>query len=103
MLPNSVQTQTAAASVVAGLAGFAAGHGWLGLGVGDWTTLLGAAVAVGAIVWPIIATRLQALKTQVGNSGAVVLTNRASAEASSSPNVIEATPSVAAAVGKPAA
>lgn len=103
MLPNSTQAQTAAASVVAGLAGFAAGHGWLGLGIGDWSTILGAAVAVGAVVWPVVVTRLQALKTTVGNSGAVVLTNRASAEASSSPNVIEATPTVAAAVGKAAA
>lgn len=85
---NSMQTQTSAAAIVAGLAGFAAGHGWLGLSVTDWTTLMTAAAAVGAVVWPLVATRLQAAKTAVGNSGAIVVTNADSAKASPSPNVV---------------
>ena len=66
MLPNSTQTQTVGASIVAGLAGYAFGHGWLGLSLSDWTTIFGSAMAGGARVWPLAVTRMQDLKTTLG-------------------------------------
>lgn len=97
---NNTQTQTGAASLVALIAGFAAGHGWLGLGLADWTTLLGAIAAVGAILWPVIQTRAQKLKDQVGKMPATtVVTDKASADAlPNNPDVIAVTPQIAAAV-----
>lgn len=96
MLPNSTQLQTTASTLVAGFAGYAAGHGWLGLDVGSWT-----AVALGAIaLWPAVVTRLQSLKNTVGNSGAKVITSPASADAlPNNANVIAATPAVINIVG----
>lgn len=97
---NNTQTQTGAASLVALIAGFAAGHDWLGLGLADWTTLLGAIAAVGAILWPVIQTRAQKLKDQVGKMPATtVVTDKASADAlPNNPDVIAVTPQIAAAV-----
>lgn len=96
---NSTQVQTTSAALVAGAAGFAAGHGWLGLDAGTWGqvfTALGVAVVA---VWPAVVTRLQSLKNTVGNSGAKVITDAASANAlPDNPNVIAATPAIAAAV-----
>lgn len=96
---NKTQLQTTAASLVGVAAGYAAGHGWLGLSVTDWTTILGAAVAAGAVLWPAVVTRMQSLKDTVGNSGAKVITDAASANAlPKNPNVIAATPEIVAAV-----
>lgn len=90
MLPNSTQAQTTAATVVAGAAGYAAGHGWLGLDNSAWGLIFTALTILVPAVWPAVVTRLQALKTTVGNSGALVVTNAASATASPSPNVVPA-------------
>lgn len=99
MLPNSTQLQVTTAAVVSGAAGFAAGHGWLGLGVGDWGTIFGALAMLAPILWPAVVTRLQSLKNTVGNSGAVVITSAASANAlPDNPNVVAATPAVTAAI-----
>lgn len=98
---NSMQTQTSAAAIVAGLAGFAAGHGWLGLSVTDWTTLFTAAAAIGAVAWPVVATRLQNAKDAVGKSGALVVTTRESADAlPNNPNVVQAGPAAATAAAQ---
>lgn len=89
---NSMQTQTGMAGVLGVLAGYCAAHFQAaGLSVSDWTILLSAAGSVAAVVWPLVATRLQAAKTAVGNSGAVVITNAESAKASPSPNVVSPT------------
>lgn len=96
---NKTQLQTTAASLVGIAAGYAAGHGWLGLSVTDWTTILGSVVAAGAVLWPAVVTRMQSLKDTVGNSGAKVITDAASANAlPKNPNVIAETPAIVAAV-----
>lgn len=96
---NKTQLQTTAASLVGVAAGYAAGHGWLGLSTGDWTTIIGAAVAAGSILWPAVVTRMQSLKDTVGASGAKVITDAASANAlPKNPNVIAETPAINAAV-----
>lgn len=74
---NSTQIQTTSAALVAGLAGFAAGHGWLGLNAEQWGAIFVALIAA----WPAVVTRLQSLKNTVGKSGALVVTNTASANA----------------------
>lgn len=92
---NSTQLQTTTATWVAGAAGYAAGHGWLGLDAGAWTAVLVAGIAV----WPAVVTRLQSLKNTVGHSGAKVITDEVSANAlPNNPNVIATTPAIAAAV-----
>lgn len=97
---NKTQLQTTAASLVGIAAGYAAGHGWLGLSVTDWTTVIGAAFAAGSVLWPLIVTRAQSLKDTVGKMPATtVITDKASADAL--PNnaaVIASTPAIAAAV-----
>lgn len=99
---NKTQLQTTAASLVGVAAGYAAGHGWLGLGVGDWTTIIGSLVAVSAIVWPVIVTRAQSLKDTVGKlPSTTVITDKASADAL--PNnkyVIAVTPAISDAIKK---
>jgi len=89
---NGTQVQTTASTLVAGFAGYAAGHGWLGLDVGAWTAIGVAALAV----WPAVVTRLQSLKNTVGNSGAIVVTSPESANATPNPKVV--TPGQAAAI-----
>lgn len=101
MLPNSTQAQTTLASLVGVAAGFAAGHGWLGLDAASWGTIFAGLFATAAVVWPAVVTRLQSLKNTVGNNGAKVITDAASANAlPNNPNVIAATPEIAAAVAK---
>lgn len=87
MIPNATQAQTTTSSLIAGLAGYAAAKGWLGLDTGAWTALIVAGIAA----WPAIVTRVQALKNTVGKSGAIVVTNSASANAlPNNPNVVAA-------------
>lgn len=89
MLPNATQVQTTTASVIAAAAGYAAGHGWLGLGAADWGSIFGSVVLLGSALWPLVVTRVQALKNQVGKSGALVVTSADSAKAlPDNPNVV---------------
>ncbi len=99
---NKTQLQTSAASLVGVLAGYAAGHNWLGLSVGDWTTILGGLVSIGAVIWPLVAARAQSLKDTVGHMDrTTVVTDAASANAlPNNPDVIAATPEIVAAVKK---
>ena len=99
---NKTQLQTTAASLVGIAAGYAAGHGWLGLDVGDWTTIIGGVVAIGAVLWPAIVTRAQSLKDTVGHlKGTTVVTDAASAHAlPNNKDVVAATPEIVAAIQK---
>lgn len=101
-LTNSTQVQVGSATLIALFAGFAAGHNWLGLSVSDWTTLATAALAGGAILWPVIATRGKALKNTVGNMDhTTVVTDAASAAAlPKNKDVVAVTPAIAAAIEK---
>lgn len=102
MLPNKTQLQTTTAAIVAGAAGYAAGHGWLGLGVGDWTTVIGGVAAVGAVLWPVVVTRAQSLKDTVGKlANTTVVTDKASADAlPNNKDVVAVTPAIAAAINE---
>lgn len=97
---NKTQLQTSTAALVGVAAGFAAAHGWLGLGVGDWTTILGGLAAAGAVVAPAIVTRAKALKDTVGKMpSTTVVTDKATADAlPDNPDVIAATPAIVAAI-----
>lgn len=97
---NKTQLQTSAASLVGVLAGYAAGHNWLGLDLGAWTTILGALVSIGAVVWPLVAARAESLKDTVGKMDkTTVVTDAASAAAlPNNPDVIAATPAIVQAV-----
>jgi hypothetical protein len=99
---NKTQLQTTAASLVGVAAGYAAGHGWLGLNVADWTTILGGLVAIGAVLWPALVTRAESLKDTVGKMPkTTVVTDAASANAlPNNPDVITATPEIVAAIKK---
>lgn len=99
---NKTQLQTTLASLVGIAAGYAAGHGWLGLSVGDWTTILGSLGAIGAVMWPAIATRAQALKDTTGSlPNTTVVTDAASANAlPDNKDVVAVTPEIAAAIRK---
>lgn len=99
---NKTQLQTTAASLVGIAAGYAAGQGWLGLSAGDWTTILGAVVAAGSVLWPAIVTRATSLKDTVGKMDhTTVVTDKASAAAlPDNPDVIAATPKLAVAVAE---
>jgi hypothetical protein len=99
---NKTQLQTTAASLIGVAAGYAAGHGWLGLSVGDWTAVLGAVVAAGSVLWPAIVTRASSLKDTVGNMPATtVVTDAASAAAlPDNKDVVAVTPEIAAAIKK---
>ena len=97
---NKTQLQTSTAAFVGVAAGFAAGHGWLGLGLGDWTTIFGGLFAAGAVAAPAVVTRAKALKDTVGKMPATtVVTDRATADAlPDNPDVIAATPAIVAAI-----
>lgn len=99
---NKTQIQTALAALVGVGAGYAAGHGWFGLSITDWTTILTALGTVGAIVWPIIITRAESLKDTVGKMPqTTVVTDKASAEAlPNNKDVVAITPEIAAAIKK---
>lgn len=99
---NKTQLQTTAASLIGVAAGYAAGHGWLGLSVGDWTTILTSGIAVAAVIWPAIVTRAQSLKDTVGKLPATtVVTDPASASAlPNNPDVVAATPKIVQAVNE---
>jgi hypothetical protein len=99
---NKTQLQTTAASLVGVAAGYAAGHNWLGLGVGDWTTIIGAIVAAGSVLWPALVTRAQSLKDTVGRMDkTTVVTDAASAAAlPDNKDVVAVTPEIAAAIKK---
>ena len=99
---NKTQLQTTLASLVAAAAGYAAGHDWLGLGIGDWTTVFGAVAAAGAVLWPVMVTRAESLKDTVGKMAATtVVTDKATADAlPNNPDVIAATPEIIAAIKK---
>lgn len=99
---NKTQLQTTAASLVGVAAGYAAGHDWLGLGVSDWTTILGCLIGAGTILVPAIVTRAKALKDTVGNMrNTTVITDKASADAlPNNPDVIAATPAIVDAINK---
>src|SRR5947209_19740026 len=99
---NKTQLQTTAASLVGVAAGYAAGHGWLGLSVGDWTTLLTSAAAIGAVIWPVLVTRATSLKDTVGNlPNTTVVTDKASADAlPNNPDVVAVTPEISKAIQK---
>jgi hypothetical protein len=101
-LVNKTQLQTTAAALVGVAAGYAAGHGWLGLSVGDWTTILTATVTIGAVLWPAIVTRAQSLKDTVGKlPNTTVVTDSASAAAlPDNKDVVAATPEIVAAIEK---
>lgn len=102
---NSTQAQTSGAALIALVAGYAAGHGWLGLSLSDWTTLITMVAGAGAILWPVIQTRAQKLKDSVGKMpSTTVVTDKASADALPNNNsVVAATPEIIAAVKKAAA
>jgi hypothetical protein len=97
---NKTQLQTSTAALVGVAAGYAAGHDWLGLGVGDWTTILGSLVAAGTVAVPAIVTRAKALKDAVGKMPlTTVVTDKATADAlPNNPDVIAATPAIVAAI-----
>lgn len=99
---NKTQLQTTAATLVGVAAGYAAGHGWLGLDTGDWTTIIGSLVAAGTVVVPAIVTRAKALKDTVGKMPATtVVTDKATADAlPNNPDVVAVTPEIAAAIHK---
>lgn len=98
---NKTQLQTTVAPLIAVAAGYLAGAHVLDLSVGDWGIVISSLLGVGAIVWPAMVTRLQSLKNTVGNSGAKVITDAASANAlPNNSNVIAATPEISAAVNK---
>ena len=97
---NNTQVQTGGAAFIALLAGFAAGHGYLGLSLTDWTTLLTLIFGAGAILWPVVQTRALKLKDTVGNmDNTRVITDKASADAlPKNDSVIANTPAIDAAV-----
>lgn len=97
---NSTQLTTSTSALVGVAAGFAAGHNWLGLGLGDWTTIVGALVAAGTVALPAIVTRAQALKNATGNlDHTTVVTDAASANAlPNNKDVVAATPQIVAAI-----
>jgi len=99
---NSTQLQTTAASLIGVAAGFAAAHGWLGLGLTDWTTIMGGVAAIGAVLWPVLVTRARSLKDTVGHMpSTTVVTDKATADAlPNNPDVIAVTPEISAAIKK---
>lgn len=99
---NKTTVQTTGASLIGLLAGYAAGHGWLGLSAGDWTTIVTAGMSIWALVWPILATRAQSLKDTVGHmEKTTVVTSMESANAlPKNPDVIGATQGIIAEVKK---
>lgn len=101
-ITNSTQVQVGGASIIALIAGYAAGQGWLSLSLSDWTTIITAIVAVGSILVPIIKTRALSLKSAVGNMDhTTVVTDAASAAAlPKNKDVVAVTPAIAEAIKK---
>lgn len=99
---NKTQLQATAAAAIGVAAGYAAGHGWLGLDTGAWTTVLSGVVMVAPVLWPAIVTRAKSLKDTVGGlKGTTVITDAASAAAlPNNPDVVAATPEIVAAIKK---
>lgn len=99
---NKTQLQTTMAPLIALAAGYAAGHGWLGLDLGSWTVVIGALAGAGAVLWPAIVTRAQSLKDTVGKlPQTTVVTDAASAAAlPDNKDVVASTPEIAAAIKK---
>lgn len=99
---NSTQLQTTAAALIGVAAGYASGHNWLGLSLGNWTTVLTSLVAIGAVAWPAIVTRAQSLKNTVGNlpQTTVVTTPASAAALPNNPSVVAATPEIVSAIAK---
>jgi hypothetical protein len=99
-ITNSTQVQTTTAALVAGAAGFAAGHGWLGLDAGTWGVLFSALAVFVPAAWPAIVTRATSLKNTVGGmKGTTVITDAVSAAAlPNNPDVVAATPAIVAAI-----
>lgn len=99
---NKTQAQTGAASLLGVLAGFLAGSGYFGFSVADWTTILGGLASIGAVIWPFIATRAQALKdTTATLPNTTVVTDKASAEAlPNNKDVVAVTPDIVSAIKK---
>lgn len=97
---NSTQLQTTTATIVAGAAGYAAGHGWLGLDAGTWGVLFSALAVFLPAAWPAIVTRANSLKNTVGKMDkTTVITDAASAAAlPDNKDVVAVTPSIASAV-----
>lgn len=96
---NKTQLQTTVAPLIGVAAGYLAGAHVLDLSAGDWGIVISSLLGAGAIVWPALVTRLQSLKDTVGNSGAKVITDAASANAlPNNPNVVAATPAIASAI-----
>jgi hypothetical protein len=97
---NSTQLQTTTASIVAGAAGFAAGHGWLGLDASAWGSIFAAGAVLLPALWPAIVTRAKSLKNTVGNMpGTTVVTTAADAAAlPGNKDVVAATPAIVAAI-----
>lgn len=97
---NSTQSITTSSALVAALAGYAAGHGWLGLDLGSWTVVIGAIVAGSAVVVPAIVTRAKALKNTVGNMDrtTVVTDPKSAAELPNNKDVVAVTPAISAAI-----
>lgn len=101
---NKTQVQTGAASLIGVLAGFLAARGYFGFSIADWTTIIGGIVSIGAVIWPFIATRAQALKdTTATLPNTTVVTDKASADAlPNNSDVIAVTPAIADAIKKAA-
>ena len=99
---NKTQLQTTVAPLIAAAAGYAAGHGWLALSVGDWTSILTAVLTAGAVLWPALVTRAQSLKDTVGHMDkTTVVTDKASADAlPNNKDVVAVTPEIEAAIKK---
>lgn len=86
---NQTQTQGGAAAIVAFLAGILAGRGVFGLDAATWSTILGAVLAFGAVIWNIVSTRKTAIANTLGGNGTVVVTDAATANAlPNNPNVV---------------
>jgi hypothetical protein len=88
---NSTQVQAGTfAPLIAFVAGLLAGKGVFGLDAATWATVIGAAVAFGATIWGVVATRKTALAQTLGAGGAIVVTDAATAAATTSSNVVSA-------------
>ncbi len=99
---NKTQLQTTVAPLIGIAAGYAAGHGWLGLDAGAWSVVIGALAAAGSVLWPALVTRAQSLKDTVGSMPATtVVTDAASAAAlPDNKDVVAVTPEIASAIKK---
>lgn len=97
---NSTQLTTTSAALVATAAGYAAGHGWLGLDAGAWGLIFGSLALIVPILAPALLTRAKALKNTVGNMDhTTVVTDAASAAAlPNNKDVVAATPAIVAAI-----